>query len=217
MFDLALKLVDNLIKLAEAREKNRRRLYDDFVRPAYADFEALHESYVARLQKYRAMVEDPQFPLDSHHPVLQLIRDERAVNQGLKYRVSQLERYESHQQLGLFMRSIGYYLNCISLMDVDSGDGTTVTDEARGQAMDELDDGTEGRRRRVFSPATLVEKGLRHIFIWVPPDGLGMSVREYRVDQSRRMFMRAFGHLNFAFERVAAMEMRLRDTLLAST
>jgi hypothetical protein len=53
LIDLVGKLVNGCIELVEQRKESDHKLYEDFVEPALADFEKVHQNYLETFQSYR--------------------------------------------------------------------------------------------------------------------------------------------------------------------
>ncbi len=51
-------LMDSVVKLAEVREKNKEKLFSNFLLPAFESFEKAHLNYLDTLQKYRDYISD---------------------------------------------------------------------------------------------------------------------------------------------------------------
>ena len=54
MIELALRLIDNLKKLAEIREERNLNYFDRYVKPAYQDAEAVFSDYLQLLRSIPA-------------------------------------------------------------------------------------------------------------------------------------------------------------------
>jgi hypothetical protein len=52
--DLVDKLIDRCISLVKHRQEQNRKLFTDFVEPAYAQFEVVHNEYIENFRNYRA-------------------------------------------------------------------------------------------------------------------------------------------------------------------
>jgi len=53
LLDVIEKLVDRCIQLAKHSQERNRALFDDFVAPAFEQFEAVHRGYMSQFEKYR--------------------------------------------------------------------------------------------------------------------------------------------------------------------
>ena len=71
MLDLFLKLIDRILDLAKRREEVDRRLYAEFVAPAFADFAVVHKNYLDSFIQYREMISNKTLTLDQRQPILE--------------------------------------------------------------------------------------------------------------------------------------------------
>lgn len=84
MIDLLLKVIDRCIDLVKRREELNRRLYTDFVEPAFADFEALHRNYLESFARYQLMIKASDVPLNYKHPIVEALADDSLFSSHLR-------------------------------------------------------------------------------------------------------------------------------------
>jgi hypothetical protein len=113
MLDLFLRLIDRCIELAKRKEEKNKRFYAEFIAPAFADFEAVHKNYMESFMKYREMLLDEQFTLNSQHPVVNLVMSDSLFSDNIRSKVSDLSRMELHRSVYLFLFAIFEYMQCI--------------------------------------------------------------------------------------------------------
>ncbi|WP_318399698.1 hypothetical protein [Photobacterium leiognathi] len=70
-------LVDNLIQLLKEREKNREKLFINFVEPMYCSFNLAHENYLDSLVRYQKFCEgEIDFELDELLALAHIVMDD---------------------------------------------------------------------------------------------------------------------------------------------
>jgi hypothetical protein len=58
IIDLIDKLLDRLIQLAKERDELNRNIWKDFIEPTFAQFESVHNGYLASFREYKKTVND---------------------------------------------------------------------------------------------------------------------------------------------------------------
>jgi hypothetical protein len=108
--DLMDKLIDRCIELVRQKQEVHRSLFDDFVRPALIDFDAVHNDYFASFQKYRKMIEESDRPLTLDHPVFLTLREDSLFSHGKRQKVAALQPLAADPIVGSFIGRICAYL-----------------------------------------------------------------------------------------------------------
>lgn len=110
MFDLLLKVLDKLIDLAKYRQASDRRLFEDFVSPTIAAFEALHVDYLQTFRTYHDLVVDPTIPLNVLHPVLAKIEQDSLYSDQLRAKVATVWNFRNDDVIGVLASRIVDYI-----------------------------------------------------------------------------------------------------------
>lgn len=110
MLELVLKLIDRCIDLLKRKEESNRRLFDDFVAPAFSDFEALHNDYIERFRKYRETIMTSDEPFHSGHPIFNQIDVDNLFSASYRAKVWELEGFVDHPVFGSFIQAIIRYI-----------------------------------------------------------------------------------------------------------
>jgi hypothetical protein len=225
--DLFVKVMEKLHLLADADEKNRRKVYEDFVRPAMSDFEALHASYLARFDKYEEMVTKSQH-IDGNHPVLKLIEKDRRAASALKSRVERLARLEDLPEIALLVRSMRFYFISMLRLDVDHLEMRSFWNSNTEREFELSREAYVARKplpptgkQYIFgSPATYVHQSLTDIFErgFRDEDGFPatdeIDPRTTKITLAKRLFDHVRTELDRAYRRVGVMELETRKRLL---
>ncbi len=111
MVDLILKLIDKCIELAKRREEVTADLFENFVQPAFQDFEAVHTNYIKSFQCYRNMLIDPAVPINPLHPIFSALSEDALFSMDLRARVRALKPLQEDPLLGAFIGSMFRYLD----------------------------------------------------------------------------------------------------------
>lgn len=84
VIDLIDKLIDRCIQLVKASQERDRSFFDEFVTPAFEQFETVHRSYMTTLTAYRtALKEGPSFE-DGYAIALSLAREQILYQSDLR-------------------------------------------------------------------------------------------------------------------------------------
>ncbi len=84
MLALLLKLIDRCIDLAKRREQINRKLYEDFVHPAFQDVEAVYRNYSESLKLYRERIEQTnRWTKSAEQSIIALISSDRLFSEPL--------------------------------------------------------------------------------------------------------------------------------------
>jgi hypothetical protein len=110
LLDLVDKLLDRCIQLAKRKEEEHRALFEDFVEPAYATFEAVHNDYLETFRVYRRMLADGSVRLTKDHPIFDKLREDSLFSQGKRAKLEVLQPLQTHPEMGAFITAISCYL-----------------------------------------------------------------------------------------------------------
>jgi hypothetical protein len=110
MLDLLLRLIDKCIDFLKRREESKRRLYDDFVAPAFSDFESLHEDYLERFRKYRQILVSTSEPFNPRHTLYGQIEVDTLFSASHRAKVRELESHVDDPVFGAFVIAIIRYV-----------------------------------------------------------------------------------------------------------
>lgn len=109
MVDLIFKLIEKCIELVRQREESDRKLYEDFVEPAVADFEKVHQNYLETFQSYRRILETQSATLTIDHPILKKIKEDMLFSAQFRSKLEALEEFQIDPVFGPFITSIVQY------------------------------------------------------------------------------------------------------------
>lgn len=84
MLDLALKLIDRCIDLVKRREETSRQLYEKFVTPTVADFEAVHNDYMDKFLIFRSLLEKLDYSGDWINTALEHLSRDSMFSENLR-------------------------------------------------------------------------------------------------------------------------------------
>jgi hypothetical protein len=84
MLDLILTLIDRLIALVKKGEELNRKMFDDFVQPAFQSFDMVHADYIDSLTCYSARLGDTTLSMDYNHPVFRDIELDSLKSEHLR-------------------------------------------------------------------------------------------------------------------------------------
>lgn len=111
MTDLLFQLINRIIDLAKRREQQRVDFFKHFVEPAWKDFEAVHENYLATFRKYLDLVADQTVVLDEHHPVFRALEMDSLFSDAMRSRLAEVTRVRiEDERVAGFVHSIVSYL-----------------------------------------------------------------------------------------------------------
>lgn len=115
MLDIFLKLIDRCIELGKRREQVNRELFNDFVTPAFSDFEKLHENYIDSFIKYRNLLLDDRVHFDRNHPILTELENDALFSGNLRTKAYSLKEMEDDPIIGEFIKSIASYIEGVTI------------------------------------------------------------------------------------------------------
>lgn len=102
MLELLLKLIDRCIDLAKRREEINRKLYEDFVQPAFDNVEAVYEDYSKSLRRYRDTIEKTNlWTEEAEQSIVALITKDRLFSEDLLIKLRALSNIETVKLAGL--------------------------------------------------------------------------------------------------------------------
>jgi hypothetical protein len=111
LLDLILKLLDRLIDLGKHRQEVSRASFTDFVAPAMADLETVHQDYLDSFRRYRDMLENTTIPLTADHPVLRTIARDNLFSEGLRSKILELNPITDDKVFGPFISRVKWYVS----------------------------------------------------------------------------------------------------------
>ncbi|HEY8563278.1 MAG TPA: hypothetical protein VIL74_23070 [Pyrinomonadaceae bacterium] len=106
-----LKIVDRFIDLLKRREEVDKKLYTDFVAPAFADFETVHKNYIDSFLEYRKKLSDRSIPVNQDHPVFEDITRDILFTWNIRVKTESLDHLRDDDLVGKFAASILDYMN----------------------------------------------------------------------------------------------------------
>jgi len=109
MLEILMKVIDRLIQLVKERQESDKKLYEDFVVPAFSDLEKLHQNYLETFQSYRRDIEARSSPLTREHPVLNKIKQDSLYFAQLRSKLSSLHDFRTDPVFGSLIEQIVYY------------------------------------------------------------------------------------------------------------
>jgi len=106
--ELVDKLIDRCIQLLKHKEEMSRRLWSDFVEPAYAEFEALHNSYLDTFKGYRDKLKNEKEPLPK---LIDKIKEDNLFSENQRSKLRVLIQLSRDPMVGQFVDGIYEYLS----------------------------------------------------------------------------------------------------------
>ena len=76
IIDLVDKLLDRLIQLARYQQEVRQNLFENYVVPAYSQFEIVHNNYLETFKNYRELIKSADKTTDIKSSILDKIKEE---------------------------------------------------------------------------------------------------------------------------------------------
>lgn len=109
MLNLILTLIDRCIALGKRKEELNRQLFNDFVEPAFSDFETVHINYIETFHKYRESIKMSDDFLNPKK-FLEQVRVDNLFSASERAKLWELEKLVADSVFGKFMLLIIRYL-----------------------------------------------------------------------------------------------------------
>ena len=139
MLDLFLKLMDKLVDVAKERQRVQRALHDDFLEPAMAQFDNVHQSYIESYQDYLHQVASEAPDFSKNNPVFRQLKKDmlftHASRQKLRSKADSLYSLPATQNdaLNSLVWDVAQYA-----LWAGSGARADMANAIRGSLRDEL-------------------------------------------------------------------------------
>jgi hypothetical protein len=91
-----------------------RGIFEDFVRPAFEDFELAHVDYIESLTRYSARLKNASLVMNHSHPIVGDIVFDSLKSAHLRTKLAHLKTAEAESKLRPFLSVINWYLNGLS-------------------------------------------------------------------------------------------------------
>jgi hypothetical protein len=108
--ELFTSVINRLISLVKKREEVNRATFKDFLTPAMASVEEVHQNYLRSFAEYRKAVKDKKIPLNAKHPVFDSIKEDNIFSEQLRSKLNVLNPLLSDAKFGPFLSAIHNYL-----------------------------------------------------------------------------------------------------------
>ncbi len=158
LIEVADKLFDRLLTLLRERRGVERELFEKYVQPAYADFEALHGNYLGSVSTYRMMLTDGPESLNSRHPIFSRIVEDSIGSQHLRNRLLALQTARGPRRTGRFVQAIVGYLE-FSASIADGPKRRRLHSTTEASLLFALDEGDFSERFRSWFQLQLLADG----------------------------------------------------------
>ncbi|MEP7319980.1 MAG: hypothetical protein ABI921_14590, partial [Panacibacter sp.] len=110
LVDLVTNIVDKYSNVAN-QQQDGRSAYKDFIEPALADFEKVHQNYLETFLNYKRVIENQNIPLAAGNPILQKIEEDMLFSIQLRSKPEALKELQDNAVFGSFITSIVNYTN----------------------------------------------------------------------------------------------------------
>jgi hypothetical protein len=131
LVDLIEKLIDRCIGLVKEHEETKRHFLQDFVEPIYAEFQSVHDGYLACFEDYRAVLRGQDVFAAKVAQLEDKLRKDNLFTAGQRAKLLQFSRLSRGESFGNFVGGIRWYLTDTFEELV----GTHATDEILQQSM----------------------------------------------------------------------------------
>jgi len=126
--DLIGKLASIVGEMIIYNRESKRKLFYDFIDPAFSFFEEIHEEYLISFKKYRKLILSSKCPLTEDSPIFGIIEEDSLFSKNTRSRINGMTNVLSDDDnLNNFIYSINFYLLLV-------GRGRTI-DELNSNAI----------------------------------------------------------------------------------
>lgn len=109
VIDILSNLFDRLIQLAKYHEEIRHDLYNNYVIPAYSQFEIVHNNYLESFKKYREIIKSSDESTDIKHSILDKIQEDSLFTANQRVNLLELSKLSDKPVVGRFIDTIFKY------------------------------------------------------------------------------------------------------------
>jgi len=109
ILDLVDKLLDRLIQLARYQQEVRQNLYENYVVPAYSQFELVHNNYLETFKNYRELIKSAEETTDIRSSILDKIKEDSIFTGNQRAKLSGLTCVHNDPNVGKFIGAILRY------------------------------------------------------------------------------------------------------------
>jgi len=106
IMELADKLVDLVVQLFQHHKASKKATFDDYVAPAYAAFETVHQAYLESFERYRTKIRQSPDLLRSASPLLDEIRTENRFSAHTRTKVLELAQAGRQDEVDGFIQAV---------------------------------------------------------------------------------------------------------------
>jgi len=107
IIDLIDKLIDRCIQLVKHKQEVSRSLLSDFVEPAYAQFEEVHNNYLETFRAYRDKLKNKN---ESLPELIDKIKEDNLFSENQRSKLRVLTQLSADPMVGQFVAGIYDYL-----------------------------------------------------------------------------------------------------------
>jgi hypothetical protein len=166
MLELLIKLLDHLVTWGKVREENARKLFTDFVAPAFADFEVIHQGYVETFKEISDEIAKVTRKGALPHLKLRLLESLQVANrltESDRSKLRQVEELAKRKELGPFIIAIVRYMKFNPEWEPGEGNrvgigAQTIRAGVIGTIIQEIAQQPSGSVKEETKPLTLKEE-----------------------------------------------------------
>jgi hypothetical protein len=119
LLDLIDKLIDRTIQLVKTDKEHRKELFERFVDPVFAQFEKVHQDYLASFKQYRDLLAQPNADRPA---IIETIRRDHLFTADQRTKLKALARGAEDTTVASFVRYIHLYLTSPDFYGTQPGD-----------------------------------------------------------------------------------------------
>ena len=119
LLDLIDKLIDRTIQLVKTDKEHRKELFERFVEPVFAQFEKVHQDYLASFRQYRDLLAKPEV---DRAAIIETIRRDHLFTADQRTKLKTLARGAKDTAVASFVKYIHLYLTSPDFYGTQPGD-----------------------------------------------------------------------------------------------
>jgi hypothetical protein len=119
LLDLIDKLIDRTIQLVKTDKEHRKELFERFVEPVFAQFEKVHQDYLASFRQYRDLLSKPE---TDRTAIIETIRRDHLFTADQRTKLKALARGAHDTAVASFVKYIHLYLTSSDFYGTQPGD-----------------------------------------------------------------------------------------------
>ena len=119
LLELIDKLIDRTVQLVKTDKEHRKELFERFVEPVFAQFEKVHQDYLASFKQYRDLLAKPDA---DRATIIETICRDHLFTADQRNKLKALARGADDTALASFVRYIHLYLTSPDFYGTTPGD-----------------------------------------------------------------------------------------------